>query len=405
MTFEQKIENYIDLVLTLGINIKKGDKININIATSADWFAQKLVKRAYERGASLVLVDFKNDIIARHNYDFMSDEQLQTVYPHQVERDKLIADEGFKLISVSVPDPFAMNGVDSKKVQLQLSSYLEQCYRTKKNASSNLNTWTVIALANQKWADYATDGDLDKLWEMIFKATRTNEENYLELWKQHITRLLDVGSKLDEYQFEKLHFTNELGTDLVVGLVDNHIWAGAEEENTRRNEMFVANLPTEEVFTMPHKTKTNGVVIASKPLNYNGQIIEDFKIKFEGGKAVEYSAKKGQEALESIITTDQGSAYLGEVALVSKHSPINQMNQLFFNTLFDENSSCHLAFGNAYPITIKNSASMDKQQKEASGMNESKAHVDFMFGTDDLKIVGIKGDQNVVIFDEGDFVI
>ncbi len=405
MDFNQKIENYVELILTVGVNITTGDKLNININTHLDWFATKLTKRAYELGAKEVLVTFKSEELNRIRYDFASDEVLSNVYQHQVERDALLAEDNFKLISVTSPNPLAMEGVDSKKIQLEMSSYLEKCYKLKKNTASNLNTWCVIAAANQAWADYATDGDLDQLWNMIFTATRADQQNPTELWNRHIEKLSSVANALNQQAFDYLHFENELGTNLQVGLVKNHIWAAADDINPRLNQKFVANIPTEEVFTMPDKYNVNGKVVASKPLNNNGQIIDKFWIEFKAGSVVDYAAEVGLDALASIITTDEGSKYLGEVALVSKNSPINKMDQLFYNTLFDENSSCHLALGNAYPTNITGGVSMSDQDKEANHVNISKEHVDFMFGSDDMKITAYKGDVAKVIFENGDFKI
>lgn len=405
MNFNQMIDNYVELILTVGINVHEGDNINININTHLDWFATKLVKKGYELGAKEIFVTFKNDEISRLRYDHASDEVLSTVYNHQVERDILLAEQNFKLISVTSPNPYAMEGVDSKKIQLEMSSYLEKCFRLKHNTASNLNTWCVVAAANQKWADYATDGDLDKLWSMILKATRADQDNPTSLWNDHIARLSGIAKTLNTSNYEYLQFTNSLGTDLQVGLVTDHIWAAADDVNPRLNQKFVANIPTEEVFTMPDKYNVNGRVVASKPLNNNGQIIDQFWIEFKDGKVVDYDAKIGKEALEAIITTDEGASYLGEVALVSKQSPINQMNQLFYNTLFDENSSCHLALGNAYPTNIKGGVEMDKETKEQNHVNVSKEHVDFMFGSEDMKIIGVKNEQSTVIFEHGDFII
>ncbi len=405
MNFNQMIDNYVELILTVGINVQKGDNINININTHLDWFATKLVKKGYQLGAKEIFVTFKNDEISRLRYDNASDEILSTVYNHQVERDILLAEDNFKLVSVTSPNPYAMEGVDSKKIQLEMSSYLEKCFRLKNNTASNLNTWCVVAAANQKWADYATDGDVDKLWNMIFKATRADQSDAISLWATHIERLSTIATELNNANYECLHFTNEIGTDLKVGLVKNHIWAAADDVNPRLNQKFVANIPTEEVFTMPDKYNVNGRVVASKPLNNNGQIIDKFWIEFKDGKVINYDAEIGKEALESIITTDVGASYLGEVALVSKESPINKMDQLFYNTLFDENSSCHLALGNAYPTNIVGGVEMDKETKENNHVNVSKEHVDFMFGSDDMKITGIKQGVQKIIFENGDFII
>lgn len=400
-----QVKRYVDLVLTIGLNIKSGDKVNIKLPTHLDWLGKELTIRAYEKGAKQVFVDFVNEEIARVHYDFQSDETLSTVYDFQIDRDRMCADDNVKMLTIASPNPYAMEGVDSKKVQLQMSAFLEKCSRLKENAMSNKNNWCVIAAANQKWADYAVDGDLDKLWTMIFKAMRVDQENYLELWNQHIESLSNVANKLNDLQFDSLKFTSSLGTDLSVGLVKNHIWAAAGDENIRTGEYFVANLPTEEVFTMPAKYNVNGKVVASKPLNNNGQIIDQFWMEFKDGKVVDYDAQVGKDALTAILTTDDGSSYIGEVALVSKNSPINLMNQLFFNTLFDENSSCHLALGAAYPTNIVDGAQMSKLEKEENGVNVSKEHVDFMFGTDDMSIVGIKNSSEVTIFADGDFTI
>lgn len=405
MNFEQKMKNYVELILTVGVNIQAGDKLNININTHLDWFAVLLTNRAYQLGAKEVFVVFKNDQLNRIRYDHASDETLSTVYDHQIARDRLLAEDNFKLIAVTSPDPKVMEGVDSKKIQLEMSSYLEKCNKLKKNTASNLNTWCVVAAANQAWADYATGGDIDKLWNMIFTATRADQDNSSQLWTQHIEHLSNIANTLNAQAYDYLHFESELGTDLKVGLVNNHIWAAADDLNPRLNQKFVANLPTEEVFTMPDKYNVNGKVVASKPLNNNGQIIDQFWIEFKDGAVVNYDAKIGKQALESIITTDQGSKYLGEVALVSKHSPINQMNQLFFNTLFDENSSCHLALGNAYPTNIKGGVDMTDDEKELNHVNSSKEHVDFMFGTDQMKITGYQQQIGTVIFEDGDFII
>lgn len=400
-----EIKRYVDLTLTIGLNLKAGDLLNVKLPTHLDWLAVEIANQAYAKGVKNIFFDYVNEEVARINFDNQSDETLSTVYDFQIEKDRLQAEDNFKFLTIASPNPYAMKGVDASKVQLQMSSFLEKCFRVKENAMSNKNSWCVIAAANQKWADYAVGGDVDKLWEMIFKAMRVDSQDYIQQWNEHIAKLSVAASKLNDYQFDKLVFTNELGTNLTVGLVKNHLWAAAGDENTRTGEYFVANLPTEEVFTMPHKYQVNGKVIASKPLNNNGQIIDEFWLEFTDGKVSDYDAKNGKDSLKSIITTDNGSAYIGEVALVSKNSPINLMNQLFYNTLFDENSSCHLALGAAYPTNIVGGSEMSPEMKEENGVNTSKEHVDFMFGTPDMKIVGYGNGNEVVIFENGDFII
>lgn len=405
MNFNHKLNNYIELILSIGLNLKSGDKLYININAHLEEFATLVMKRAYQKGASDVIVNFKSDSLDRVKYDLASEHTLKTVHDFQIAKDALLADEYYKVLSVASPDPYIMQGVDSQKVKIAMSAYLKACNKLKKNTASNVNSWCVIAVANQKWADFATDGNIDKLWDMIFTATRSDIENPNLSWEKHITTLNKVATYLNNNQFDYIHFENKLGTNLKVQLVNNHIWAAADDCNTRTGERFIANIPTEEVFTMPSKYGTSGIVYSTKPLNYNGQLIDQFSIEFIDGKVVNYDAKKGQEALKSLIEFDLGASYLGEVALVSKNSPINQMNQLFYNTLFDENSSCHLALGNAYPINIEGGINMNDQEKEANGVNVSDTHVDFMFGSDDMKITAAKEGQYVIIFENGDFTI
>jgi aminopeptidase len=217
--------------------------------------------------------------------------------------------------------------------------------------------------------------------------------------------MLAHNKVLNDYNFKSLHFLNSLGTDLVVSLVDNHIWAGGGEESTK-GVYFNPNVPTEENFTMPYKYGVNGKVVATKPLNYQGNLIEEFWLEFKDGKVVDFDAKAQKETLSNLINFDEGSSYLGEVALISHDSPISNSNILFFNTLFDENASCHLALGRAYPMNVKGGTTMTKEELLEAGSNLSMAHSDFMFGSACMNIVGTQQDgTKVQIFKNGNFVI
>ena len=244
------------------------------------------------------------------------------------------------------------------------------------------------------------------LWDAILKASRvTIDKDPVLEWKNHNKYLSNHTKLLNDYNFKYLHFKNSLGTDLTVELVKNHIWLGGAEKSSK-GVIFNANIPTEEVFTMPYKYGTQGKVVATKPLNYEGKLIEDFYLVFKDGKVVEYDAKKEKVALESLLNTDEGSKYIGEIALISHDSPISNMNILFYETLFDENASCHMALGKAYPINIKNGPNMEMEELEALGYNNSINHVDFMFGSDDMEIIGEKeSGEKVEIFKKGNFVI
>lgn len=208
---------------------------------------------------------------------------------------------------------------------------------------------------------------------------------------------------LNAHSFKFLHYKNSLGTDLTIELPQNHRWLGGSEYRPDGVE-FIANLPTEEVFTLPKKTGVNGIVVSSMPLNYNGNLIENFSLQFKDGKIVDFSAEKGDDVLKNLIETDEGSHYLGEVALVPYNSPISQANILFYNTLFDENASCHLAIGKAYPVCIKNGEHMDREDLNTSGVNDSLVHVDFMLGTKDLTIIGVTAEgKETPVFSNGNF--
>ena len=240
---------------------------------------------------------------------------------------------------------------------------------------------------------------------MLYEVVRIKEDNDpIAEWKEHEAKLQERANKLNAYRFKELHFTSELGTDVYVGLVKGHIWVGGGC-STPKGVFFEPNLPTEEIFCMPEKTKVNGVVYASKPLNYGGKLIENFHFTFKDGKVVEYHAEKEEEALKQLLEMDEGSSYLGEVALVPYDSPISKSNLLFYETLYDENAACHLALGRPYPENIQDGCTMSEEELIAHGANHSNEHEEFMFGTREMNIDGIQEDGTVIpIFRKGNFV-
>lgn len=217
---------------------------------------------------------------------------------------------------------------------------------------------------------------------------RADKENPIEEWKKHLNLLKENMNYLNKKKFKKLIYKNSLGTNLKIGLPEGHIWT-AGGETSKEGVYFVANMPTEEIFTLPKKDEVNGIVYSSKPFSYGGNLIENFSLTFKDGKVVDFSAEKGKETLEQLLKSDEGSSYLGEVALVPYDSPISNSNTIFYNTLFDENASCHLALGQAYPICLENGSEMDESQLREKGVNISMVHEDFMVGTSDLEVIGI----------------
>jgi aminopeptidase len=270
--------------------------------------------------------------------------------------------------------------------------------------------WTIVAYPNEAWAskvfpDLSKKEAYDKLFSAILSTSRVSlNHRSVSNWKTHNENLLNHNKILNSYDFKTLHFKNSLGTDLEIGLVDDHIWCGGGEHNSK-GVYFNPNIPTEENFTMPDKNRINGVVYASLPLAYQGKLIENFYLEFKDGKIINYKALKNEAVLKDLIDTDEGSHSLGEVALVGHNSPISNLGILFYNTLFDENASCHLAIGRAYPMNIKGGITNSREWLEQRA-NTSKVHVDFMFGSPDMKIVGTTKDGKLVdIFIDGNFVI
>jgi aminopeptidase len=260
--------------------------------------------------------------------------------------------------------------------------------------------------AKKVFPDLSKSQAYKKLLEAMLKAVYVNaDSDPIEYWKNHVKFMHERSEKMNKYNFKSLHFKNSLGTNLKVDLVQNHFWHGGSDV-TSKGVVFNPNIPTEEIFTMPSKRGVNGKVYASKPLNLRGALIEGIWVEFKDGAAINYGAKKNEDVFKALINTDAGSSRLGEVALVPYSSPINLSGILYYNTLYDENASCHLALGRAYPTTIKNGTSMTKEQLEAAGCNDSLEHVDFMIGTNDMNIDGILQDgKTIPIFRNGNFVI
>ncbi len=316
--------------------------------------------------------------------------------------------QGAAFLSIAASDPELMKDVDPKRIakERKVSSISLKEYR--ESLMSNRNVWSIVSVPTRAWArkvfpELSEDDAVEKLWEAILKAVRVDTEDPVASWEEHKNNLKKSLEFLNSNNFKLLHFKNSLGTDLKIELPENHIWLGGSDYTPEGIE-FIANMPTEEVFTLPKKTGVNGTVVSSKPLNYNGNLIENFKLTFKDGKIVDFKAEKGYESLKQLIETDEGSHYLGEVALVPYDSPISKSNILFYNTLFDENASCHLAIGKAYPVCIKNGENMSKEELEKLGVNDSLTHVDFMIGTEDLEIIGITAEgKEVPVFKKGNF--
>ncbi len=399
------------LAVKVGANVQTGQTVVLRSNSESSELAREVVRAAYEVGARKVIIDWNDEFVTKYAYEHQDDETLKEVPDYIVSKNQYYVDQNACFISITSPMPGLNKDIDSKKVQMAGIASQQKLGFVREYTMGNKAQWTIIGASNKIWAtkvfpDLPEDEAVEALWDAIFAASRVTLDNDpIEDWKNHNKLLRAHADLLNNYNFKELHFKNSLGTDLVVGLVDNHIWA-AGGEVAANGFYFNPNIPTEEAFTMPHKFMTQGKVVATKPLNYNGKLIENFSIEFDQGKVVNFQAEKEVEALESILNFDDNARYIGEIALISHDSPISNTNILFYNTLYDENASCHMALGRAYPMNIKNGIGADVKDLEPKGYNNSMVHVDFMFGSSDMEITGITQDgKKIKVFENGNFII
>ncbi|SRR5690554_109859 len=405
------LEKYAKLAVVTGANVQPGQLVVLRTTTEAVELTREVARQAYLAGAKKVHIVWGDEIISKHAYDHAQTEDLKEMPQYQIDQYKYFVEQNAAFISIVSPIPNALAGVDGKKMQEVMVASSKNLQFFREHTMGNRSQWTIVAASNVSWAtklfpDLKEDEAVEKLWNAIFNACRVTLDNDpIKDWIQHNAYLSRNNKLLNDANFKSLHFTNSLGTDLVVELIEDHIWAGGSEK-AGNGVVFNPNIPTEESFTMPYKFGTQGKVVATKPLNNAGRIIEDFWLEFKDGKVVDFDARVEKEALENILNYDENSRYIGEIALISHDSPISNTNILFLNTLFDENASCHMALGRAYPMNIKNGNDTPIAELEKKGYNNSMTHVDFMFGSSDLKIVGTKQDgSQVVVFENGNFVI
>jgi len=405
------INKLAKLAVKVGANVQKDQLVIVRATTETKEIVREVVKEAYLAGAKKVYVQWSDDYVSHSNLTYQTVDTLQDVPNWLVEQYKDFVDQGACFISISSPIPGLNQDVDPEKAQKSGIAVQKAVSFFREFLMGNKSQWTIIAAPNAVWARqvFPKLGEKEAeeaLWKAIFDASRVTEDNDpVEEWAKHNETLLKHNKILNNYNFKHLHFKNSLGTDLIVELVKNHVWAGGGE-NATTGVYFNPNIPTEETFTMPYKWGTRGKVYATKPLNYQGKLIEDFWLEFKDGKVVAYDAKKEKNALANILDTDEGSRYIGEIALISHDSPISNTNILFLNTLFDENASCHMALGRAYPMNVKNGVNETIENLEKIGYNNSMVHSDFMFGSEDMEITGVKQDGTEVrVFEKGNFIV
>lgn len=401
---------YAELIVNEALKIKEGSILVIKANTEVLPFVREVAKQAYEAGAAEVKVNMKDEMLQRLDAANMSEERLAHFGTYHLDEAIDYAEDGACYLSITGGDPDLLKGIDPKRIALASKTAGAVMKPAMKYTMNDMNSWCVVGYPTKAWAkkvfpDLSDEEGVQKLKEEIYKTVRLDREDPIVAWNEHLDILTKRADKLNDMNLDSLHYTTKRGTDLTIGLPKGHIWVGAISTDDRGTE-FLPNLPTEEIFSAPDKNRVDGVVYSTKPLNLNGSLVDDFKVVFKGGKAVEVSAKVGEENLKDLIKTDEGSCYLGEVALVSVESPINRSGLVFMNTLFDENASCHLAFGAAYPTCVKGGEKMSDEELAELGINDSQKHVDFMVGDETLEITGYDTEGNAYkIFESGDFVI
>lgn len=407
----EKIRRYARLAIRNGVNLQKDQTLLIDADIHAHAFVRLAVKEAYEAGAKEVLVHYHDALLDKYAYEYESEQTLSAVHTWQIDRNLDYLKEGACRLHIISPLPQVLKDCDPQKMAARAKALGEAMKEVRNYTTANKVQWSIIAVPNKEWAKQVfpalSEHDaMEQLWRQILTCVYVEDDNDpIQTWEQRDTLFQERIQKLNAYAFQRLHFTSELGTDLYVGLPRHHIWAGGSDLGQNKVR-FNANIPTEEVFTAPHCDQIEGIVVASKPLLYSGNLIKDFSLRFEAGKVVEYHAKEGEEVLGMLLEMDEGSRYLGEVALVPYDSPISQSQTLFYSTLFDENASCHLALGAAYPSCIEGGLDMSEEQLRAKGVNVSISHVDFMFGTKEMRILGECSDGTwVSVFEHGNFVM
>lgn len=406
-----RLEKYAKLAIKKGVNLQQGQTLLINASVDAVDLTRACVKEAYLQGARKVLVFYNDDINLRADYEYQSLEALLDIHSWQIDCKLDYFKEGGCILHIASTTPGVLKGIDADKISQYRFAMANANKEAQEYTMNNKAQWCIVAVPNPAWAKLVFPeldevSAMDALWEQILSCVHVRHDNDpLAEWDMLNESFVKRVTLLNEFDFDVLHFQNAAGTDLKVQLAKHHIWAGGSENTVISNVEFQPNMPTEEIFTMPDRCGVNGKVFASRPLDYNGTLIENFWLEFKDGKVVNYDAKSGKEALKSLIEFDEGSCRLGEVALVPYDSPISQSQILFYNTLFDENASCHLALGNCYASNLQGGLELDDDALKAAGGNISLTHVDFMFGTQDMLVIGIQHDgSEVVVFENGNFI-
>ena len=410
--FNELLKKYADFIVRVGVNPQPGQTLIINCSLEAAPLARLCVRSAYEAGARDVQVNWKDNTVSRTQMELGSEEALCDNKPWQLRRylDYAESEGGVCVLHLIADDPEVYAGLDGAKISRVNAAARKFMAPWREYTMNDKVQWSIAAMPSAPWAkkmfpELDTAAAIEKLWQLIFDVCRVTGGDPVNEWKAHLDRLMTLRDKMNAFDLESVHFKSSNGTDLTVGLADKASWESAGSKNEKGVD-FLPNIPTEEVFTAPHKDKVDGIVYGTKPYVFNGQLIKGFHVTFKDGKVIEHGAEEGADLLGQLLDTDEGSRHIGEVALVPASSPINRSGALFYSTLFDENAACHIAFGASYPGTTADGTSLSKEELLARGMNQSAIHEDVMIGAEDSEITGkCRDGRTVELFKNGIWVL
>lgn len=401
------MQKYARLIARKGINVKKGQEVIVSASLDQPEFVKMVVEECYRAGASKVTLEWSYQPITKLHYRYRSLKTLSTFEKWEIEKLEHKCETLPATIYIESDDPDGLKGIDQTKVS-KASQAKYPIIKPYHDKMDNKYQWCIAAVPGEAWAKKVFPGErtskaVEKLWNAILYTSRADGDDPVKAWEEHNADLKTRFEYLNSLGIESLHYTASNGTDFTVGLIPDALFMGGSEFTLGGTE-FNPNIPSEEVFTSPMKGKAEGVVHATRPLSYRGELIENFSVRFEGGKAVEVHAEKGEDLLKQMISMDENAAYLGECALVPFDSPIRNSEITFFNTLFDENACCHLAFGRGFENCIKDFDKYTLEECREKGINDSLIHVDFMIGSEDLNITAHTIDgKDVAIFKDGNW--
>ena len=402
---KSKLKKYAELIVQVGANVQSGQDVLIYAGVEQKQLVTYVVSECYKRKARRVEVNWECDEISKIKYKKESISTLSEVSEITHAKQRYMCDKLPVMIYIESSDPDALKGVNQGKIaKIRQNQYpVLKPYRDQRE---NKYQWVIVGASSKAWAkkvfpNLTTSKAVEALWDAIMKTSRCDEDP-IKAWEKHNADLAKRTNYLNSLKLDYLHYSNKKGTDFKVWLLPNVKWEAGGERTLGSNIYYNPNIPTEECFTSPAKGKAEGIVYSTKPLSYQGELIENFSIRFENGKAVEVHAEKGEELLKHMISMDETAGYLGEVALVPYDSPINQTGILFLNTLYDENAACHLALGMGFTNLIEGYENYSQEELYKMGINDSCIHVDFMIGSEDLDIKGYTKDgQEIQIFKNG----